>query len=54
MAERDRSIYQHGQVGVEKCDRAWGFPMEAMQGQSAEENMHAAGPVEGAWKAAMD
>ena len=48
MEERNRSIYLHGQQRVEKCEKAWEFLMEAMQGQPVEERMHAAGSVEGA------
>ena len=54
MTERDRSVHRHGQEKVEKCEKAWEFRMESMQGQPVEERMHAAGLVEGAWKAVMD
>lgn len=54
MAERDRSIYHHEQENVDKCGKAWKFLMDSMQGQPVEERMHAAGSVEGAWKAVMD
>ena len=53
MEERNRSVHRHGQQRVEKCEKAWEFLMEAMQGQRVEERMHAAGSVEGAWKAVM-
>ena len=33
MAERDRLIYRYGSERVEKCEKAWEFLMEAMQGQ---------------------
>ena len=53
MAERNRSIYRHGSENVEKCEKAWEFLTEAIQGQPVEERMHATGSVEGAWKAIM-
>ena len=31
MEERNRSINLHGQQKVEKCEKAWEFPMAAMQ-----------------------
>ena len=49
MAERDRLIYRYGSERVEKCEKAWEFLMEAMQGQSIEERMHATGSVEEFW-----
>ena len=53
MEERNRSVYRHGQQSVEKCDKAWEFLMERMQGQPVEERMHASGSVKEAWKAVM-
>ena len=32
MAERDQSIYRHGQERVDNCEKAWEFLMKAMQG----------------------
>ena len=54
MAEHDRSIYHHGKGKEEKCEKAWEFLMDSMQGQPVEERMHAAGSVKGACKAVMD
>ena len=48
MKEHNRPVNLHGQQRVEKCEKAWKFMMEAMQGQPVEELMHAAGSVEGA------
>ena len=53
MEERNRSVNCHAQHRVEKCEKAWEFLMEAMQGQHVEERMHAAGSVEGAWTAVI-
>ena len=54
MAQRDRLICRYGPEKVKKCQTAWEFLMEAMQGQPVEERMHAAGSVAGEWKAIMD
>ena len=51
MEERNQPVKRHGQQRVEKCEKAW--ELQAMQGQPAEERMHAAGSVEGVWKAVM-
>lgn len=53
MEERDRSVCRHGQQKIEKCEEAWEFLMESMQGKPVGERMHAAGSVEGVWKAVM-
>lgn len=47
-AERGRSIYHREQGRVEKCEKAWEFLVEAMQGQSVGEEVHVVGLVEGA------
>ena len=38
---------------MERCEKAWEFLMEAMQGRPVEEGMYLTGSVEGAWQAVM-
>lgn len=54
MAERDWSVYRHAEEQVKQFAKASEFPSESMQGQAAEERMHAAGSVEGAQQAVID
>ena len=53
MEQRNFSVSLHGQQRVETCQTAWEFLLEAMPGHPVEEQMHAAGSVERAWKAVM-
>ena len=51
--EKNRFEKHHQLQRVEEREKACEVLMETMRGQPAEEPRHAAGSVEGAWKAVM-
>ena len=51
--EHNRSENHHRQRRAEECNKASAILTETVRGQPLEERSHAAGSVEGAWKAVM-